>query len=128
MPLHANEADDVAACAGVIVGNAIADLQQGNESRFSEAVDLGLSAYITYIKKAQTPIDEILILDQIMSANVGSITEYNSDAYERIISCSQFIGNILLKNPELYLENKGFILALIEKRKALLKRAATSGR
>ncbi len=129
----ANELDNVAACSGVVIGNASIDFSLGDESSFNEGIELAITAYLGEVLRQSSSEEDVAIADQILAASTDTIinaanTEtFDSDVYERVVQCYRKIGMLLLKNSETILQNKETIDAVILQRVELLKRLLSAG-
>ena len=125
--------DDVAACAGVIVGNGAVDYMLEDEDSFDHSAQFAYSAYLALILTNSLSQDEIAFADQILGGNVDKvIIAYNNDAfdydlYEEIIGCYRMLSVVALENAETILEGSGRIQPIIDNQLDNLKRMLSAG-
>ncbi len=125
--------DDVAACAGVIVGNGAVDYMLEDEDSFDHSAQFAYSAYLALILTNPLSQDEIAFADQILGGNVDKvIIAYNNDAfdydlYEEIIGCYRMLSVVALENAETILEGSGRIQPIIDNQLDNLKRMLSAG-
>tara|TARA_B100001093_G_C26839787_1_gene1020005 strand:- start:2302 stop:2763 length:462 start_codon:yes stop_codon:yes gene_type:complete len=125
--------DDVAACAGVIVGNGAVDYMLEDEESFDNSAQFAYSAYLSLVLTNPQSQDEIAFADQILGGNVDKvIIAYNNDAfdydlYEEIIGCYRMLSVVALENAETILEGSGRIQPIIDSQLDKLKRMLSAG-
>ena len=125
--------DDVAACAGVIVGNGAVDYMLEDEESFNNSAQFAYSAYLSLILTNPLSQDDIALADQILGGNVDKvIIAYNNDAfdydlYEEIIGCYRMLSVVALENAETILEGSGRIQPIIDNQLNNLKRVLSAG-
>jgi hypothetical protein len=136
-PAHAsNPLDDAAACAGSLIGNATADLAQGREDRFEEGVDLAYAGYLTHVFAARGAYKQadVELADKILAVNTDRIIEaansnaFDSEVYEQIVACSQFLALQVMRNAAVYADNAKRIAALSADNKNRIRRLVKAGR
>ena len=136
-PAHAgNPLDDAAACAGVLIGNATADLGQGREDRFEEGVDVAIAGYLTHVFAAKGAYKQadVELADKIMAANTDRIIEaansnaFDAEVYEQLVACSHFLALQVMRNPGIYADNSKRITALSADNKNRIRRLVKAGR
>ena len=77
-----NKLDNIAACAGVVIGNGAVDFFMGDEAAFDAAADIAYSAYLAEVLKGCAQTD-IQIADQILASNLDKvIVAYNSETFD----------------------------------------------
>ena len=130
---NASELDNVAACSGVVIGNASVDFSLGDEGSFNDGIKLAITAYLGEVLEQSSAEEDIAIADQILAANTDKIinaanTEtFDYDVYEQVVQCYRKVGGVLLKNSETILQNKEEIDGIILQRIELLKRVLSAG-
>ena len=55
-----NKLDNIAACAGVVIGNGAIDFFMGDEAALDAAADIAYSAYLAEVFKGQAAQSDIL--------------------------------------------------------------------
>ena len=74
--------DNLAACAGVIVGNGADDFYLGDEQSFDVAADIAYSAYLSEVFSGGYQQNDLQVADQILGGNVDKIINaHNSDNF-----------------------------------------------
>ena len=85
--------DNIAACAGVALGNGAVDFYLGDEASFDAAAEVAYSAYLSEVLSGSFSQNDLQIADQILGGNLDKvINAYNSDAfdnevYEEVVGC-----------------------------------------
>ena len=103
--------DDIAACAGVVLGNGAIDFFMGDELSFDDAADIAYSAYLSEVLNGDHSQEDIKIADQILGGNLDKvIAAYNSETfdnelYEEIVSCYRLLSLQLLENAQIIIKN-----------------------
>ena len=83
--------DNLAACAGVVIGNGAVDFYLGDEQSFDVAANIAYSAYLSEVFLGGYKQNDLQVADQILSGNVDKIinahnTEnFTSDFYEEVV-------------------------------------------
>ena len=130
---NANELDNVAACSGVVLGNAAVDFSLGDEDSFKEGVELSITAYLSEILAGSSSKDDVAISDQILQTNsdkiinVANTNTFDANIYEEVVQCYRKVASILLKNMKTIEKNRTKIDALVDKRVNLIKRILSAG-
>lgn len=125
--------DDVAACAGVIVGNGAVDFMLEDEESFDNSAQFAYSAYLSLVLTSSLSQDEIAFADQILGGNVDKvIIAYNNDAfdydlYEEIIGCYRMLSVVVLENAETILKGSNNLQPIINNQLNNLKRMLSAG-
>ena len=105
--------DNLAACAGVVLGNGAVDFFLGDEASFDAAAEVAYTAYLVEVMSGAFSQNDPQIADQILSGNLDKvITAYNSEAfdndlYEEIVSCYRQLPIQLIEKAELISSRKG---------------------
>ena len=85
--------DNIAACAGVVLGNGAVDFYLGDEASFDAAAGVAYSAYLAEVLGGSFSQNDLQIADQILGGNLDKvINAYNSDTfdnevYEEVVGC-----------------------------------------
>ena len=68
-----NKIDNIAACAGVVIGNGAIDYFIGDEASFDDASNIAYTAYLSEVFANQYAQTDIQIADQILAGNVDKV-------------------------------------------------------
>ena len=104
--------DDLAACAGVVIGNGAVDFHIGNEQSFDDAANIAYSAYLSEVFAGGYGKSDVLVADQILGVNVDKIiSAYNSenftaDVYEEVVGCYRSLSKQLMERAETIINNQ----------------------
>ena len=104
--------DNIAACAGVVIGNGAVDFYMGDEGAFNGAADIAYSAYLSAVFEAQHSQSDLQIADQILAVNLDKIiAAYNNQTfdnvvYEEVVGCYRILSLQLLKSGQTIIENQ----------------------
>ena len=104
--------DNVAACAGVVLGNGAIDFFMGDELSFDDAADIAYSAYLSEVFNGAYSQEDIKIADQILGGNLDKvIAAYNSETfdnelYEEVVGCYRLLSLQVLENAQLIVKNQ----------------------
>ena len=109
---NTNRVDDLAACAGVVIGNGAVDFFLGDEESFDSAANIAYAAYLSEVFSNQYQQSDLQIADQILGSNVDKvIAAYNSETfdnelYEEIVGCYRKLSEQLLNGANIIIENQ----------------------
>ena len=109
---NTNRIDDLAACAGVVIGNGAIDFFMGDEESFDSAANIAYTAYLSEVFSGQYEQNDLQIADQILGGNLDKvIAAYNSETfdselYEEIVGCYRNLSEQLLTGAEIIIENQ----------------------
>ena len=104
--------DNIAACAGVVLGNGAIDFFMGDELSFDDAADIAYSAYLSEVLNGEYNQEDIKITDQILGGNLDRvIAAYNSETfdselYEEVVGCYRLLSLQLLENAQIIINNQ----------------------
>ncbi len=104
--------DNLAACAGVVIGNGAVDFYLGDEQSFDVAANIAYSAYLSEVFSGEYQQNDLQIADQILGGNVDKIinahnTEnFTSDVYEEVVSCYRGLAKQLMEGAETIINNQ----------------------
>ena len=107
-----NRLDDLAACAGVVIGNGAIDYYMGDEDAFNSAAQIAYTAYLSEVFSGQYQQSDLQIADQILGSNLDKvIAAYNSETfdsalYEELVGCYRKLSEQLLAGATIILENQ----------------------
>ena len=105
--------DNIAACAGVVIGNGAIDFLMGDETLFDDAADVAYSAYLSVVFSGEHDQNDLQVADQILGGNLDKvINAYNSETfdnelYEEIVGCYRALSLQILRASETIEKNKG---------------------
>jgi hypothetical protein len=104
--------DNLAACAGVVIGNGAVDFSLGDEQSFDIAANIAYSAYLSEVFSGGYQQNDLQVADQILAGNVDKIINaYNSenfttDIYEEVVGCYRALAKQLLEGAETITNNQ----------------------
>ena len=125
--------DNIAACAGVVLGNGAIDYFMGDEAAFDGAADIAYSAYLAEVFKGQPAQNDIQIADQILASNLDKvIVAYNSetfdtDMYEQVVSCYRALSLQLLEAAQVIIDNQAKWIEVKNTSIKTIKRVLSAG-
>ena len=105
------EIDNIAACAGVVIGNGAVDFYMGDEEAFDVAADIAYTAYLSIVFEGQYSQDDLQIADQILAVNLDKIiAAYNSETfndvmYEEVVRCYRVLSSQLIASGQTIIDN-----------------------
>jgi hypothetical protein len=130
---YANDLDNAAACAGVIVGNAGIELMNGKEENFNNGLDVAYTGLLGQQSSKKYSQEDTETADLILESNIDKIViaynnqAFNANTYEEILNCYSKIGSLILKNRKIIDKNFNLFKTIITKKKKLLKRLIEAG-
>lgn len=98
--------DNIAACAGVVLGNGAVDFYLGDEASFDAAAEVAYSAYLSEVLSGSFSQNDLQIADQILRGNLDKvINAYNSDTfdnevYEEVVGCYRQLATQILEKVD----------------------------
>ena len=98
--------DNIAACAGVVLGNGAVDFYLGNEASFDAAAEVAYSAYLAEVLNGSFSQNDLQIADQILGSNLDKvINAYNSETfdnevYEEVVGCYRQLATQILEKVD----------------------------
>ena len=104
--------DNLAACAGVVIGNGAVDFYLGDEQSFDVAANIAYSAYLSEVFSAGYQQNDLQVADQILGANVDKIINahnsenFTSDVYEEVVGCYRALAKQLMEGAETIINNQ----------------------
>ena len=104
--------DNLAACAGVVIGNGAVDFYLGDEQSFDVAANIAYSAYLSEVFSAAYQQNDLQVADQILGANVDKIINahnsenFTSDVYEEVVGCYRALAKQLMEGAETIINNQ----------------------
>ena len=104
---NTDKLDNIAACAGVVLGNGAVDFYLGDEASFDAAAEVAYSAYLSEVLTGSFSQNDIEIADQILGGNLDKvINAYNSDTfdnevYEEVVGCYRQLATQILEKVDI---------------------------
>lgn len=130
----ANALDDIAACTGVVIGNAAVDLQLDDEAAFDEGLRVAITGYLSFVSRGGLSSDDLKLADQIMGSNTDIIINaantdtYDSAVYESVVGCYRLLSLAIIRNAPSVEANRTIIEETISQKGSLIKRFIRAGR
>ena len=125
--------DNIASCAGVVLGNGAIDFFMGDELSFDDAAEIAYSAYLSEVLNGEYNQEDIKIADQILGGNLDKvIAAYNSESfdnelYEEVVGCYRLLSLQLLENAQIIIKNQNNWNELKNKSTETIKRFLRAG-
>ena len=104
--------DNLAACAGVVIGNGAVDFYLGDEQSFDVAADISYSAYLSEVFSGGYQQSDLQVADQILGANLDKIINahnsenFTADVYEEVVACYRALAKQLMEEAETIINNQ----------------------
>lgn len=104
--------DNLAACAGVVIGNGAVDFYLGDEQSFDAAANIAYSAYLSEVFSGGYQQNDLQVADQILAGNVDKIIgahnseSFTSDVYEEVVGCYRALAKQLMEGAETIINNQ----------------------
>ena len=104
--------DNLAACAGVVIGNGAVDFYLGDEQSFDVAANIAYSAYLSEVFSGGYQQKDLQIADQILGGNLDKIINahnsesFTADIYEEIVGCYRAVSKQLMEGAETIINNQ----------------------
>ena len=104
---NTDKLDNIAACAGVVLGNGAVDFYLGDEASFDAAAEVAYSAYLSEVLSGSFSQNDLQIADQILGGNLDKvINAYNSDTfdnevYEEVVGCYRLLATKILEKVDI---------------------------
>ena len=104
--------DNLAACAGVVIGNGAVDFYLGDEQSFDIAANIAYSAYLSEVFSGGYQQNDLQVADQILGANVDKIINahnsenFTSDVYDEVVGCYRALPKQLMAGIETIINNQ----------------------
>ena len=104
--------DNLAACAGVVIGNGAVDFYLGDEQWFDVAANIAYSAYLSEVFSGGYQQNDLQVADQILGGTVDKIINahnsenFTADVYEEVVACYRALAKQLMKEAETILNNQ----------------------
>ena len=130
---NTDKLDNIAACAGVVLGNGAVDFYLGDEASFDAAAEVAYSAYLSEVLSGSFSQNDIEIADQILGGNLDKIINaYNSDSfdgevYEEVVGCYSQLGIQILEKIDVIMLSGDEYQDLMDTSVQRLKRMLRAG-
>ena len=130
---NTDKLDNIAACAGVVLGNGAVDFYLGDEASFDAAAEVAYSAYLSEVLSGSFSQNDIEIADQILGGNLDKIINaYNSDSfdsevYEEVVGCYRQLGIQILEKIDVIMLSGDEYQDLMDTSVQTLKRMLRAG-
>ena len=104
--------DNLAACAGVVIGNGAVDFYLGNEQFFDDAANIAYSAYLSEVFSGGYQQNDLQVADQILGGNVDKIINahnsenFTADVYEEVVGCYRALSKQLMEEAKIIINNQ----------------------
>ena len=105
--------DNLAACAGVVLGNGAVDFYLGNEQSFDDAANIAYSAYLSEVFASEKyDQNDLKIADQILGGNLDKIIiahnndNFTANVYEEVVGCYRSLAKQLLERAAVIINNQ----------------------
>ena len=130
---NTDKLDNIAACAGVVLGNGAVDFYLGDEASFDAAAEVAYSAYLSEVLSGSFSQSDLQIADQILGGNLDKvINAYNSDnfdneVYEEVVGCYRQLATQKLENIDVIDSRKNEWQGLMDTSIQTIKRMLRAG-
>ena len=104
--------DNLAACAGVVIGNGAVDFYLGDEQSFDVAANIAYSAYLSEVFSGGYQQNDLQVADQILGGNVDKVINahnsenFTADVYEEVVACYRALAKQLMEEAETIINNQ----------------------
>ena len=126
--------DNVAACAGMVIGNGSVDFLLGDEASYDAAAEFAYLAYLAELLGGEDHSqDEGEMADQILRNNANKIINaYNNDSfdnevYEEVVGCYRLLGTQILERMQTIMMNRDEYQEMIDTSIQTIKRMLRGG-
>lgn len=126
--------DNVAACAGIVIGNGSVDFLLGDEASYDAAAEFAYLAYLAELLGGEDHSqDEGEMADQILRNNANKIINaYNNDSfdnevYEEVVGCYRLLGTQILERMQTIMMNRDEYQEMIDTSVQTIKRMLSAG-
>ena len=130
---NTDKLDNIAACAGVVLGNGAVDFYLGDEASFDAAAEVAYSAYLSEVLSGSFSQSDLQIADQILGGNLDKvINAYNSDnfdseVYEEVVGCYRQLATQILEKIDVIDSRKNEWQGLMDTSIQTIKRMLRAG-
>ena len=126
--------DNIAACAGIVIGNGSVDFLLGDEASYDAAAEFAYLAYLSELLGGKDHSqDEYEMADQILRSNINDIINaYNNDSfdnevYEEVVGCYRQLGTQILEKIDVIMLNGDEYQEMINSQIQTIKRMLRAG-
>ena len=126
--------DNIAACAGIVIGNGSVDFLLGDEASYDAAAEFAYLAYLSELLGGKDHSqDEYEMADQILRSNINDIINaYNNDifdneVYEVVVGCYRQLGTQILEKMQTIMMNRDEYKEMIDTTIQTIKRMLSAG-
>ena len=104
--------DNIAACAGVVIGNGAVDFYLGDEQSFDVAANIAYSAYLSEVFSRTYQQNDLKVADQILGGNVDKIINahnsenFTAEVYEEVVGCYRVLAKQLMDGAKTIIDNQ----------------------
>ena len=126
--------DNIAACAGIVIGNGSVDFLLGDEASYDAAAEFAYLAYLSELLGGKDHSqDEYEMADQILRSNINDIINaYNNDifdneVYEVVVGCYRQLGTQILEKMQTIMMNRDEYQEMIDTSIQTIKRILRAG-
>ena len=104
--------DNLAACAGVVIGNGAVDFYLGDEQSFDVAANIAYSAYLSEVFSGEYQKNDLEVADKILGGNVDKIINahnaenFTANVYEEVVGCYRALAKQLMEEAETIINNQ----------------------
>ena len=126
--------DNVAACAGIVIGNGSVDFLLGDEASYDAAAEFAYLAYLAELLGGEDHSqDEGEMADQILRNNANKIINaYNNDSfdnevYEEVVGCYRLLGTQILERMQTIMMNRDEYQEMIDTSVQTIKSMLSAG-
>ena len=99
--------DNLAACAGIVIGNGAVDFYLGDEQSFDIAANIAYSAYLSEVFSGGYQQNDLQVADQILGGNIDKIINarnsqnFTADVYKKFLLVIEHLQNNYWKGQKL---------------------------
>ena len=104
--------DNLAACAGVVIGNGAVDFYLGDEQSFDVAANIAYSAYLSEVFSGEYQQNDLQVADKIIGGNIDKIINvhnaenFTANVYEEVVGCYRILAKQLMEKAETIINNQ----------------------
>ena len=130
---NTDKLDNIAACAGVVLGNGAVDFYLGDEASFDAAAEVAYSAYLSEVLSGSFSQSDLQIADQILGGNLDkvinayNIDNFDSEVYEEVVGCYRQLATQILENIDVIDSRKNEWQGLMDTSIQTIKRMLRAG-
>ena len=130
---NTDKLDNIAACAGVVLGNGAVDFYLGDEASFDAAAEVAYSAYLSEVPSGSFSQSDLQIADQILGGNLDKVINaynrdnFDSEVYEEVVGCYRQLATQILENIDVIDSRKNEWHGLMDTSIQTIKRMLRAG-